>query len=49
MFKIAVVDKIHSDGIKLLEKNHKFQYEVIEDLSKKELVTEWEKINTLDC
>ena len=35
MFKIAVVDKIHSDGIKLLEKNQKFHYEVIEDISKK--------------
>ena len=39
MSKIAVVDKIHSDGIKLLEKNHKFQYEVIEDLSKKNLIS----------
>ena len=39
MFKIAVVDKIHSYGIKLLEKNQKFQYEVIEDLSKKNLIS----------
>ena len=39
MSKIAVVDKIHSDGIKLLEKNNKFQYEVIEDLSKKNLIS----------
>ena len=39
MHKIAIVDKIHSDGIKLLEKNHKFQYEVIEDLSKKNLIS----------
>ena len=39
MFKIAVVDKIHSYGIKLLEKNNKFQYEVIEDLSKKNLIS----------
>ena len=38
MSKIAIVDKIHSDGIKLLEKNKKFQYEVIEDLSKKNLI-----------
>ena len=35
MPKIAIVDKIHSDGIKLLEDNPKFQYEIIEDLSKK--------------
>ena len=39
MPKIAIVDKIHSDGIKLLEKNHKFQYEVIGDLSKKNLIS----------
>ena len=35
MPKIAIVDKIHSDGIKLLEKSKKFDYEMIEDLSKK--------------
>ena len=39
MPKVAIVDKIHSDGIKLLEKNHKFQCEVIEDLSKKNLIS----------
>ena len=39
MFKIAVVDKIHPDGIKLLEKNQKFQHEVIEDFSKKNLIS----------
>ena len=38
MPKIAIVDKIHSDGIKLLEKNKKFDYEMIEDLSKKNLI-----------
>ncbi len=39
MPKIAIVDKIHSDGIKLLENNSKFQYEIIEDLSKKNLIS----------
>ena len=39
MPKIAIVDKIHLDGIKLLEENPKFQYEVIEDLSKKNLIS----------
>jgi len=39
MPKIAIVDKIHSDGIKLLEDNPKFQYEIIEDLSKKNLIS----------
>ena len=39
MKKIAIVDKIHFDGIKLLEENSKFQYEIIEDLSKKNLIS----------
>ena len=39
MLKIAIVDKIHSDGTKLLEENPKFQYEIIEDLSKKNLIS----------
>ena len=39
MPKIEIVDKIHSDGIKLLEDNPKFQYEIIEDLSKKNLIS----------
>ena len=39
MSKIAIVDKIHSDGIKLLEKDQKFQHEVIEDLSEKNLIS----------
>ena len=39
MPKIAIVDKIHLDGIKLLEANPKFQYEIIEDLSKKNLIS----------
>tara|TARA_B100000700_G_scaffold311888_1_gene394735 strand:+ start:3288 stop:4247 length:960 start_codon:yes stop_codon:yes gene_type:complete len=39
MPKIAIVDKIHIDGIKLLKDNPKFQYEIIEDLSKKNLMS----------
>ena len=45
MPKIAIVDKIHSDGIKLLEDNSKFQYEIIEDLSKKNLIS---KLSSFD-
>jgi len=39
MPKVAIVDKIHFDGIKLLADNPKFQYEIIEDLSKKNLIS----------
>ncbi|MDC0059705.1 hydroxyacid dehydrogenase [Pelagibacteraceae bacterium] len=39
MPKIAIVDKIHQDGINLLKNNPKFKCEVIEDLSKKNLIS----------
>ena len=39
MPKIAIVDKMHQDGINLLKNNPKFECEVIEDLSKKNLIT----------
>ena len=39
MPRIAIVDKLHIDGIKLLEKNPNFDYEIIEDLSKKNLIS----------
>jgi D-3-phosphoglycerate dehydrogenase len=38
MHKIAIVDKMHEDGINLLKKNPKFECEVIEDLSKENLI-----------
>ena len=39
MLKIAIVDKMHEDGINLLKKNPKFECELIEDLSKKNLIS----------
>ena len=39
MPKIAIVDKIHQDGINLLKSNPKFECEIIEDLSKKNLIS----------
>ena len=39
MLKIAIVDKMHEDGINLLKTNPKFECEVIEDLSKKNLLS----------
>ena len=38
MLKIAIVDKMHQDGINLLKNNSKFEYEIIEDLSKENLL-----------
>ena len=39
MPKIAIVDKLHPNGIKLLEENPNFQYEIIEDTSKENLIS----------
>tara|TARA_B100000686_G_C16718793_1_gene933616 strand:- start:328 stop:1287 length:960 start_codon:yes stop_codon:yes gene_type:complete len=39
MPKIAIVDKMHNDGISLLKNNPNFEYEIIEDLSKKNLIS----------
>ena len=39
MLKIAIVDKMHEDGINLLKNNSKFECELIEDLSKKNLMS----------
>ena len=39
MPKIAIVDKMHEDGINLLKNNPKFECEIIEDLSKKNLMS----------
>ena len=38
MPKIAVVKNIHSSAIKLLENNSNFQFEIIENLSKENLI-----------
>ena len=39
MHKIAIVDKMHKDGINLLKNNPKFEFELIEDLSKENLMS----------
>ena len=39
MHKIAIVDKMHNDGISLLKNNPKFECELIEDLSKENLIS----------
>ncbi len=39
MYKIAIVDKMHEDGISLLKNNPKFKCEVIEDLTKENLIS----------
>tara|TARA_B100000965_G_C19598076_1_gene761171 strand:- start:3225 stop:4187 length:963 start_codon:yes stop_codon:yes gene_type:complete len=36
--KIAIIEEIHKDGLNLLDKNPKFEYELIKDVSEKNLI-----------
>ncbi len=38
MHKIAVIEEIHEEGLKLLKNNPNFEYEVIKDVSEKNLI-----------
>ncbi len=38
MYKIAIIEEIHSDGIDLLDKNPNYEYEIITDVSEKNLI-----------
>ena len=45
MFKIGIIEKIHEDGIKILEKNPNFEFEIIEDVSKENLIKKLPKFD----
>ena len=38
MYKIAIIEKIHDDGIDLLKKHKNFEIELITDISEKNLI-----------
>ena len=38
MKKIAVIEKIHKDGLELLKKNSEYEYEIITDVSDENLI-----------
>ncbi len=38
MYKIAIIEEIHKDGIDLLNKHPNFEYEIISDVSEKNLI-----------
>ena len=38
MYKVAIIEEIHNDGIELLKKNSNYEYEVIIDVSEKNLI-----------
>ena len=47
MFKIGIVENFHKDGIKLLEDHPNFEYEIIDDVSKENLIKELPKFDGL--
>ena len=38
MYKIAIIEEIHADGIRLFEDNPKYSYEMISDASPENLI-----------
>ena len=38
MYKIAIIEEIHEEGIKLLKDNPDFEYEIISDVSENNLI-----------
>ena len=47
MFKIAIVEKIDEAGLKILKKHRNFEYEIIENVSKNNLIKELPKYDAL--
>ena len=45
MYKIAIIEEIHDEGIKLLKDNPNYEYEIISDVSEKNLI---EKLPNFD-
>ena len=38
MYKIAIIEEIHQDGLDLLKKKSNYNYEIIKDVSEKNLI-----------
>ena len=47
MFKIGIVENFHKDGIQILENHPNFEYEIIDDVSKENLIKELPKFDGL--
>ena len=46
MYKVAIIEEIHKDGLDLLKRHSNFDYELIEDVSEKNLI---EKLPAFDA
>ena len=47
MFNIGIIEKIHEDGIKLIEKNPNYNYKIITDPSNENLIKELPKFDAV--
>jgi|TARA_B100001093_G_C26845833_1_gene1022730 D-3-phosphoglycerate dehydrogenase / 2-oxoglutarate reductase len=47
MYKVAIIEKIHPDGIKLFEEHKDFYYEIIEDSSENNLIKKLPEFDAL--
>ena len=47
MFKIGIVESFHKDGIQLLKEHPNFEYEIINDISKENLIKQLPKFDGL--
>ena len=45
-YKIAIIEQIHKDGLKLLDENPNYEYEIITDVSENNLI---EKLPEFDA
>ena len=44
-YKIAVIEEIHKDGLELLDKHPNYEYELINDISEKNLIEKLPKFD----
>ena len=44
-YKIAIIEEIHKDGLKLLDENPNYEYELITDVSEKNLIEKLPKFD----
>ena len=47
MFKIGIIEKIHEDGLKYLDNKKIFNYEIITDISRQNLIKVLPKYDAL--
>ena len=47
MFNIGIIEKIHKDGINLIQKNPNYNYKIIEDPSNENLIKELPKFDAV--